>query len=322
MSKRNGDAAFEQCAKRLCVKVANLRLDETETENDELNFDMALENPYENVNAELRRLHQGNNMHRGTPRRSYADLTFAPNEPASASRPVESTQFLMADIVQCGHGERSRCLECIGRKIHQVPLSIHRAFDAIFLGAPSDTKCNLAESQAHGLPLRSLVSGEIYFPAFASLLGDIGISRKEFCFLDLGSGRGKAVVAVALLFPNTRTCGIEIRPQLYQVSEGLVLDPQVRSRVRFVQGNFFDVEWSEADIILVNGTGFDEVLVHRVEKKLDTEAKTGAYIISLSTPLRASRLKQLRPPRRYRMAWGNASVYTFLVEMDIDDSEI
>eukprot|EP00397_Hematodinium_sp_SG-2012_P045219 GEMP01050715.1.p1 GENE.GEMP01050715.1~~GEMP01050715.1.p1 ORF type:complete len:370 (+),score=92.51 GEMP01050715.1:26-1135(+) len=336
MSKRNGHFAFEQSAKRLCCKVANLRIDEGfhDMRHDALN-DMAMDNSYSRVNSELRRLHYDNNLRHGTPRTPRLGVMtnsmgpmgpmthLGPAEPSSSSSQPpqcnDQTQFTLADVVRCVHNQRSRCLECMGRKTHQVPQSAYHAFESIFFGAPSATQCDLAESQAHGVPLRALVSGEIYFPAFANLLGDLGLERQEFCFLDLGSGRGKAIVAVALLFPQARACGVEIRPQLHQAAEALAMDSQLRSRIRFVKANFFDVQWNEADVILVNATGFEDVLLRRLEKKLDAEAKKGTRIIALSVPLRASRLKGLGPPLRYRMSWGNASIYTYMVETDVVD---
>lgn len=273
---------------------------------------MAMEDSYVNVNAELRRLHHGNNMYRGISR--HTELFESTNDSASSSQPPPSlTRFEMADVVQCLHGARSRCFECIGRIVHQVEQSIHYTFESIFGAAPNAPKCELAESQIHGLPLRSLVSGEIYFPAFANLLFDVGLDpMKEYCFLDLGSGRGRAAVAFALLYPLSRACGVEIRVALHQIAESLTMDESLRSRIRFVQADFFDNPWFEADVILINGTGFDDSLVKRLERKLGVEAKTGAIILVLSIALRCSRLKQLMPSRRYRMGWGNASVFTYV----------
>jgi len=329
---------MDQSAKRLCLDVANLCIDE---------------NPYARVNAELKHLHQGTtNTASSSMQRMHSVSPPQPNPRAmrtqqssppgasgqntlqghgnmqplisgsggssSSSMPMygqpiveQMTNFPIYEIIRCvGHNERARCLECIGRKVHQVPVDIYHSFESSFFSVPAPMQSDLGEAQSYGVPLRSLVSGEIHFPAFASLLGDLNLPA-QFCFLDCGSGRGKAVVAVALLFPKAQLCGLEIRPHLVSISQNLDLRHDVKSRIRFLETNFFDVNWSEADVIFINATGFEGELVKRVEKKLEHEARKTARIVVLSIPLRISGFGELLPPRRYRMSWGNATVYTY-----------
>jgi len=368
MNYKRDSRWMDQSAKRLCLDVANLCIDE---------------NPYARVNAELKHLHQGTvNPASGSmqtihsmsppqpnPRAMRTQQSQPPSDSAQQQQQQQQqqhhthryhqngsapqqlggmlhsfitggggsssstmpppivdimrqgqahvniinetmTNFPMYEIVTCGHNERTRCMECVGRKVHQVPVDIYHGFESIFFSAPASMQSNMAEAQSYGVSLRSLVNGEIHFPAFASLLGDLNLPP-QFCFLDCGSGRGKAVVAAALLFPKAQLCGLEIRPHLVNISQNLDLRHDVKSRVRFVETCFFDVNWSEADVIFINATGFEAELIKRVEKKIAEEARKTARLIVLSVQLRATGFTELLPARRYRMSWGNATVYTY-----------
>ena len=69
-----------------------------------------------------------------------------------------------------------------------------------------------AEAEASGVPLRSLVAGEITWPGILGMLAWAGASATDR-FLDLGAGHGRAVAAFALGYGGEAR-GVEIRPAL------------------------------------------------------------------------------------------------------------
>lgn len=252
------------------------------------------------------------NIQKGGSSSSTTTCPQAQSESASTST-TALTNYAIRELIQCGHHDRGRCLQCIDRKIHQIPFEVHCVFDSIFYNAErmAQNQCSQAEAQSYGLPPRSLVNGEIHFPAFATLLGDLQLPD-QFCFLDCGSGRGKAVVATALLFPKARVCGLEIRPQLHNVAQNLTLPCQeVKDRIHFHLTDFFRVPWSDADVIMINATGMEASLIKRVEEKITKEVGNKVIFIVISQPLRVSGFSPYLQPRYYRMGWGNATVYTY-----------
>ncbi|CAK9062878.1 Histone-lysine N-methyltransferase ATXR2 (Protein SET DOMAIN GROUP 36) (Trithorax-related protein 2) (TRX-related protein 2), partial [Durusdinium trenchii] len=159
------------------------------------------------------------------------------------------------------------------------------------------------------VPRRSLAAGEILFPSFAALVQDV---NKGGHFIDLGSGTGRAVVAWALLRPEGRASGVEIREALHlqalEVSQRLTLD--VQRRVHLHCGDLFHFGLEDADIILVNSTGFDDSLMGQISRRL-AEAPGGCRVVLLSQPLPKSDGWSLVFQAPYRMSWGNATAFVY-----------
>ncbi|CAE7392704.1 MOK, partial [Symbiodinium necroappetens] len=187
-------------------------------------------------------------------------------ELAKDSGLLPKQRFSCQEVVFCSHPAHARCLQCAGRTCPEVPQTayvlFHNAYSAVaHFKAPSK-----AEASALPVPRRSLAAGEILFASFAALVHDLGRGKR---FLDLGSGTGRAVVAWGLLVPDGTAVGIEIRPELHreavQVREALPQD--VRRRLHLHCGDLFEFEGlTDADVILVNSTGYDENLMAAISR--------------------------------------------------------
>jgi len=95
-------------------------------------------------------------------------------------------------------------------------------------------------------------------------------------------------------------------------------------------GDFFECDWREASVLLVNSTGFDDNLMARVTAKVQS-TNPGTRVITLSQPLPGSPPHcdgqigptaappgfELLSQSPYRMTWGNATVYIYRHLVDI-----
>lgn len=111
---------------------------------------------------------------------------------------------------------------------------------------------------------KTLTYGEVTFEAVAEI---IILARKKFqlqsggIFFDLGSGNGKAMVAAALTHDFESVCGIECLEYLFNESEKLKIGYEYltgNQNLKPVLGDYFEIDWSNADFLLVNSTMYDE----------------------------------------------------------------
>merc|ERR1712224_728357 len=181
-------------------------------------------------------------------------------------------------------GPAGRCMRCAGRSVFDVPVTAYSSYCRTFQDVPHFTHPTAEEARSYMVPVRSLVAGEITFAAFVALASTLNVSPGER-FLDLGSGVGRAVVAWALTFPDCTAAGIEIRTELHERAVGVLagLRDDVRKRIYLHCGDMFDQDWCEANVILVNSTGFCDELMARVAGKLQ-ETALGTRVVLLSQP--------------------------------------
>lgn len=205
-----------------------------------------------------------------------------------------------------------------------------------------------AEAHATGVPMRSLVAGEITWPGIFGMLQFADAAPGE-SFLDCGAGHGRAVAAFSLAFGG-RSCGVEIRPRLVKTAQQCLAELQ-RSRTAWIARDFAsldtvdaavmpatdadvllgdifapELDWCEWDIVLVNATGFDDDLMLRCSQKLHAthvppqlaetagrgrqRSRRGRRVLVLSQPL--------PPPcpapvshRTFKMSWGQCTVFLY-----------
>jgi hypothetical protein len=87
-------------------------------------------------------------------------------------------------------------------------------------------------------------------------------------FCDLGHGTGKAMLAAALTGYFRKVQGVELLKDLCKESENLKLGYQFYCQQRKVDsipfeaicGDWFEVDWSQADFVLINSTCFKEAI--------------------------------------------------------------
>lgn len=234
----------------------------------------------------------------------------SPQEPSTSAHPSEVLKFGAWEVVLCNHGQHTGCLQCIGREV-EVPVQAYEAFHEAYKQVPPMTRPTDEELRGLAVPPRSLAAGEVRFLSFASLVAALAPARTAH-FLDLGSGTGRAVTAWGLLLPEGTATGVEIRQPLHDVATQTVRGvDQLQGRVDLVCGDFFDVAWTPADVLLVNSTGFGDEIMMRISKHLDGLGAQ-AQVITLSQPIHESTKGwKVAHQAPYRMSWGNATVYIY-----------
>lgn len=112
-------------------------------------------------------------------------------------------------------------------------------------------------------------------PVVYQMLELAGVTRDDVVY-DLGSGDGRIVILAAQKY-GARGVGIELDPRLVEISRQVARDAEVSDRVRFIQGDLFQADISEATVV----TLFLSPSVNtELEPKLRRDLKPGTRIVS------------------------------------------
>ena len=160
----------------------------------------------------------------------------------------------------------------------------------------------------------SLTFGEVPLSSFACILArHVPLSAADQCFVDLGSGLGRGVVAAALCHSFSSILGIEILHCLHSTAVSLLhrLTPSSlcpESTVRVVCDDLLEnKEWRCADVVFVNSTCFGVELMKRLSEKCE-ELRLGSRVITLTRPLSSTHFL-VKDVGWYPMSWGAADVF-------------
>lgn len=149
-------------------------------------------------------------------------------------------------------------------------------------------------------------------------------------FYDLGSGTGKAVIAMALCCPFKKLVGFELLKGLWDlsmrsrfayyknISEKYIKFNELFSldktnEIDFYNGDFLRQKWTDAAIVFANSTCFSDDLMFNIGIKAMFECKIDCILITIS-----KKLKNLNDDwefyddfKRY-MSWGLASIFIYI----------
>ena len=93
---------------------------------------------------------------------------------------------------------------------------------------------------------------------------------------DLGSGDGRIVIAAARKY-GARAVGVELDADLIKTANRNAMKAGVADRVRFIQGDLFKVDLSDATVVTLF---LSNSINLRLEPKLKRELKPGARVVS------------------------------------------
>ena len=157
------------------------------------------------------------------------------------------------------------------------------------------------------------VYGEIDNIAFAALLSLVQ-TNNDTVFYDLGSGSGKTVMLYAMLFPQQKSCGIELFDTLHQAALiqkrrlGCLPDYQdIASKITYIQDNFLNVDLNDATVIYINSTSYFGDTWTILNHKLSALPNC-TTIITTSKPLITPTYKVAKITR-VQMSWGIVHAY-------------
>lgn len=202
------------------------------------------------------------------------------------------------------------------RRQHHIA-TCQRIFETLFTDCEA-TEISQDDRNHIANDIYGLGYGEITFTGFSELLA---VTRpKPFeVFYDLGAGAGKAVICAALLYDWKKCCGIELLPNLHQLSlkqlNKLQSLPHAkrqltkRQSISLIHGDFLAHPFQDADVIFINATCFTESFWENVALQLDS-VKAGTRIILTSKQLDEARYL-LKDARMVEMSWGLCSVRVY-----------
>jgi hypothetical protein len=162
---------------------------------------------------------------------------------------------------------------------------------------------------------------------FEYLNHEFGNTIREGNFYDLGSGTGKAVIAMSLIFRFKRLIGIEFLENLFKLSLGIkqnydksigdkfdnykqLFNFESPNQIEFLQGDFLKHTWEDTSIIFANSTCFTLNMMNNIANKANKECKPGTIIITFTKRLtNLSADWELRDGFRRLMTWGIATIY-------------
>jgi len=93
---------------------------------------------------------------------------------------------------------------------------------------------------------------------------------------DLGCGDGRLIILAAKDI-GARSTGIELREDLVERARTEIKRLNLEDKVKVIQGNFFDVNISDANVITLYLTSSAN---ERLRPKLEAELKPGARVVS------------------------------------------
>ncbi|MDF2866705.1 MAG: histone methylation protein [Gammaproteobacteria bacterium] len=152
----------------------------------------------------------------------------------------------------------------------------------------------------------AFIYGEIDLISFIAIL-EAAQLKSDDIFYDLGSGAGKAIFTAALAF-NFKVCkGIELVPELYQLSCQLKQQlPKLMTQIEFINADFLTVDFSDADVVFINAACFVGEAWQAIVAKF-IQLKAGTRIIVGSKELPIQHFNLMDENLRY-MSWGKAMV--------------
>jgi cyclopropane fatty-acyl-phospholipid synthase-like methyltransferase len=105
---------------------------------------------------------------------------------------------------------------------------------------------------------------------------DLSQIKPDEVLYDLGCGDGRLIILAAKEI-GAKATGIELREDLIERARTEIKRLNLEDRVKVIQGNFFDVAISDADVITLYLTSSAN---ERLRPKLEAELKRGARVVS------------------------------------------
>ncbi len=142
-------------------------------------------------------------------------------------------------------------------------------------------------------------------------------------FYDLGSGRGKVVIQAAFSNRIKKVVGIEIIKERNELALK-ALDRAKSNEIdipkidlQFINDSFFNIDFSDADIIYTVATAFDDQMMKELELRF-AKLKESSVIIVVDKELDIKRFKLIATDK-YKMDYGNGDVFVYEKRKEMDE---
>ncbi|MBS2016236.1 MAG: class I SAM-dependent methyltransferase [Deltaproteobacteria bacterium] len=151
-------------------------------------------------------------------------------------------------------------------------------FDAAY-GVSTRGEIAQADLDAEG---DNWVHGSAYVPSsridFGAILADLDLRFEETSFVDLGAGKGRALLMAAAL-PFRAVTGVELAPSLASVARDNLArytGPRASTNLSVVTGDATTYPLPSGDVVVFMYHPFDETIMARVEQKVSEAARDGS----------------------------------------------
>lgn len=190
-------------------------------------------------------------------------------------------------IAACGAGSCRRSISESSERhnIIQLATALYEGKSSSFL--PVEIRKDRAEVEAATGFDRAAGYGEILLDDFIDMLDKVG-ARAGQHFYDLGSGLGQLVFTAGLF--GLDATGIEIVTQRHEQACAAVQQAEKQDighnhgSIKFLHGSFYDMDFSDADIVFINSVLFSNEMMRVISQKAQS-MKHGSRILSyLSLP--------------------------------------
>ena len=149
-------------------------------------------------------------------------------------------------------------------------------------------------------------------------------------FYDLGSGTGKAVIAMALYCKLKKLVGIEALKGLWDLSMRSrfayykhisdkfmkfndIFSIERTNEIDFYNGDFLRQRWTDAAIVFANSTCFSSALMDKIGIKAMFECKVECILITISKKLQnLNEDWECFPEFKRVMSWGLGTVFIYI----------
>jgi len=173
---------------------------------------------------------------------------------------------------------------------------------------------------------KNFIYGESNFQAMLDILKFIEIKENNFfydknkIFLDLGSGIGKAVIAMSLFDKFKKCIGVEIMENLYFKSEIVKEKLDIEylfknnlkiSEIDFLFDDILNLDFSNYDVIFANSTCWTKEFINSLFPKI-CQLKKGAYFINTDQvfyPNLSNEIWEKKEKFKTQMSWGDSFIY-------------
>ncbi len=150
----------------------------------------------------------------------------------------------------------------------------------------------------------SPIYGEILPRSVQKLLKELEIKKSDVVY-DMGSGRGEFSILVAMLSPASKSVGIELAEQRFEISQNTLCQLEKsgiikNGRVKFIKGDFYLQNIGDATIVYACSTCFAEIGIAKLAKKVAKLPKIRYFVTlkKLSSPKKIGfkKLKEIVVP--------------------------
>jgi SAM-dependent methyltransferase len=191
------------------------------------------------------------------------------------------------------------------KQVKKAVQDVYKNINPTYLSKQTRDEMNLTDE--------AFIYGEIDSQSLINLI-EIAQPKQQEIFYDLGSGSGRSSIIAALCFDFAKVVGIEFLSSLYLLAQNqwsLVQaeHPSYAADLKFLCGDYFEMDISAADIIFFNATACRGDRFECMLRKFK-ELSVGARLILTTHRLRDPMFHTLYEGLQL-MSWGMNSVYVY-----------